>query len=69
MWVAWLVACTTIGFAARAKGEGLNRGVVTVAMLVMLAVYMIPHSMRGSELDYSKVDAGVAPEEAIGTGD
>jgi hypothetical protein len=35
----------------------------------MTGVYMIPHSMRGSELDYSAVDAGVHPSEAIGTSD
>ena len=40
-----------------------------VAALVMTAVYLVPHSMRGSELDFEAVDAGVAASEAIGTGE
>ena len=39
-----------------------------VASLVMSAAYVIPHSMGGSELDYSQVDAGIDPAEAIETG-
>ena len=38
-----------------------------VGALVMMVVYLIPHSMRGSELDYSQVDQGVAAEDAVGT--
>jgi hypothetical protein len=34
----------------------------------MLAVYLVPHSMRGSELDYSQLEEGVDPAEAIETG-
>jgi len=36
--------------------------------MVMMAMYLIPHSARGSELDYSQVDQGVAPEEAVTQG-
>ncbi|MEL7060701.1 MAG: hypothetical protein AAGN46_11810 [Acidobacteriota bacterium] len=78
MWIAWLIACSTIGLRER-RDEGLGtpsrrkanvgRAVVFVAALVMTGVYLIPHSMRGSELDYSKVDQGVPASEAIGTGD
>ena len=39
-----------------------------VAALVMTVVYLIPHSMRGSELDFAAVDAGVPAAEAVGTG-
>ncbi|MEM9596619.1 MAG: hypothetical protein AAGD06_20290 [Acidobacteriota bacterium] len=68
MWVAWLFACSTVGLRPKKK-ELPGRLVVTVAAAVMTVVYLIPHSMRGSELDYSKVDQGIAPSEAIGTGD
>lgn len=68
MWIVWLIACSTIGLRPKKK-ELVGRVVVGVAMLVMTAVYLIPHSMRGSELDYSKLEQGVAPKDAIGTGD
>ena len=68
MWVAWLIAAAAIGTKAKKK-ETVSRAVVLVAAVVMTIVYLIPHSMRGSELDYSKVDEGVHPSEAIGTGD
>lgn len=40
---------------------------VALAALVMTVVYLIPHSMRGSELNYEAVDAGVSASEAVGT--
>jgi hypothetical protein len=49
--------------------EGMSRIAVAIAAIVMTAVYLIPHSMQGSELDYDKLDKGVDPKEAIGTGD
>lgn len=67
MWIVWLIACTTIGLRPKKK-ELVGRMVVLVAMVVMTAVYLIPHSMRGSELDYGKLDQGVHPKDAIGTG-
>ena len=68
MWVSWLTAAAVIGTQPKKK-EGICRIVVLAAALVMSAVYAIPHSMRGSELDYTQVDQGVDPAEAIGTGD
>ncbi|MDA8018491.1 MAG: hypothetical protein MPN21_13700 [Thermoanaerobaculia bacterium] len=68
MWIAWVLACSTIGLKASGK-ETVGRAVVIAATLVMMVVYLIPHSMRGSELDYAKLDSGVAPSEAVGTGD
>jgi len=34
----------------------------------MIAVYLVPHSLRGSQLDYGKVQSGGAAEDAITTG-
>jgi len=67
MWLAWVIALAVIGFKPKKK-EGASRIVVLVAALVMTAVYMIPHSMGGSTLDYDKVDQGIDPTEAIKTG-
>jgi len=64
MWGAWALACAVL----RLRREGLARMAVTLAFLGMLVVYVIPHSARGSELDYSKLDQGVSASQAIGTG-
>lgn len=71
MWVVWLVACVWMGGKPRADGKksgGLGRVGVILASVVMVAVYLIPHSMQGSELDYDKLEQGVDPKQAIGTG-
>jgi hypothetical protein len=67
MWVVWVAAVFMLQWKEEAKR--LGRTVVLVGALVMMVVYLIPHSMRGSELDYSQVDQGVAPEDAVGTAD
>ena len=75
MWLAWFFALLAIGRGARhdaseggTSGEKRARLVVVVAAIVTVAVYLIPHSMAGSQLDYDAVDRGVTPEEAIGIG-
>jgi hypothetical protein len=66
MFLCWLVAVLAVG--VRGKVEPRGRWVVLAASLIMMIVYLIPHSMYGSELDYSKVDQGVPPEQAVGQG-
>ena len=68
MWGVWVLAVLALGRSGRAIG-GLARAAVLVAALVMTVVYLIPHSLRGSELDFEKVDAGVTASEAVGTAD
>ena len=68
MWLGWIIACVVIGVRPRKK-ELVGRLTVLAAATLMTVVYLIPHSMQGSELDYSKVDQGIDPAEAIGTGD
>jgi hypothetical protein len=75
MWLAWLFALIVIGRGTRqdaaeggSAGERKARLAVVVAAIVTVAVYLIPHSMAGSQLDYDAVDRGVAPEDAIGIG-
>lgn len=68
LWALWLVAALVVGFEEKKK-EGPSRVVVFVcAVVAMTVVYLIPHSMRGSELDYSKLEGVDNPKEAIGTG-
>lgn len=66
MWLSWIFACSVIGLKAKSK-EAIPRAAVLIGALVMSAVYLIPHSMRGSELDYSKLESGASVHEAIGT--
>jgi hypothetical protein len=75
MWLAWFFALLVIGWGARRGaaeggdgGEKRARLAVVIAAIVTVAVYLIPHSMAGSQLDYEAVDRGVAPEDAIGIG-
>jgi hypothetical protein len=69
MWLAWIVACGALARAAKTDALGLGRrAVVVAAAIVMSVVYLIPHSLRGSELDYELIDQGVAAEDAIGVG-
>lgn len=69
MWLVWIGACAVLGWK---RPEGAPRWrarlAVLAAAVVMTVVYLIPHSLRGSELDYSAVDSGVPAAEAVGTG-
>jgi len=67
MWLAWVIAFAIIGFKPKKK-ERLSRIVVIMAAIIMTMVYLIPHSMGGSTLDYDKIDQGINPTEAIKTG-
>ncbi len=49
--LAWLVAVLRIR-AAAARGQVAGRGWAVGAAIVTLAIFAIPHSMLGSELDY-----------------
>jgi len=64
MWLVWIMA-----IAVMRKGhEYMNRGAALLAALAMAVVYVIPHSARGSQLDYSKVQQGVDAKHAVTTG-
>ena len=68
MWVVWVLAVLVLGGKGK-KIAAVGRAAVLAAALVMTVVYLIPHSMRGSELNYEAVDAGVDASEAVGTSD
>jgi len=67
MWLAWAFACGVAGFKVSTR-ELLVRITVLAATVAMIVVYLIPHSMRGSQLDYSKLQAGADAKAAVGTG-
>ncbi len=67
MWLAWVVAALAAGPRVHPR-EGWSRVGVALATVAMIVVYVIPHSLRGSQLDYSKVKAGGSAHEAITTG-
>ena len=67
MWLAWVVAVAVL--ARRGEpGDRVARWTVVAACLVTIAVYLVPHSLRGSQLDYGKVEGGGAAKDAVTTG-
>ena len=64
MWLAWLLACAVL---LRAR-DVLGRWAMGFAALAMIIVYVIPHSARGSQLDYGKIQQGVDARQAVTTG-
>ncbi len=67
MWGAWVLAILAAGLRPRPR-EGWSRVAVVAASLAMVGVYLIPHSLRGSQLDYSQVKAGTSATDAVVTG-
>jgi hypothetical protein len=65
--IVWLIALAVL-VMRRNQVTRRVRWTVFIAAFVMLAVYMIPHSLYGSELDYSKLESGAGVTEAIGQG-
>lgn len=56
MWIVWVVAALALaGAETRLRRV---RAITCGAAIVMLAVFMIPHSVQGSELDYTTLQQG-----------
>ena len=66
MWLVWAAACLVL-FRFRSQ-QLVRRIAVIVAAVVMVVVYLIPHSLRGSQLDYSQLEQSVSPEGTIESG-
>lgn len=66
MWLVWGLAGAFLLWGPRRPRA--RRLVVGLATCAMAAVYLVPHSLRGSQLDYSKVKAGQDAKTAITTG-
>jgi len=67
MWLAWIFGAAAVLVYER-KRRWAARLAVLAATLVMISVYLVPHSLGGSELDYEALDRGVEPRDAIETG-
>jgi hypothetical protein len=67
MWLAWVVAVTVLS-RRRDPHDRVARATVAIAAAAMITVYVIPHSLRGSQLDYSRVEAGGSTKDAVTTG-
>ncbi|MGW8265091.1 MAG: hypothetical protein ACWGSQ_01920 [Longimicrobiales bacterium] len=67
MWIVW-VGVVLVLWKRPSPRDWLVRATMFVAAAVMLAVYVIPHSLRGSELDYDEmqVETGSVMPEASG---
>lgn len=66
LWGVWLMAHLFLRWGI--KRSRIRRVVVLIAALAMAIVYLVPHSLRGSQLDYGKLQSGTEPKAAIGTG-
>jgi len=63
MWIVWVGVAAVLVKRPSPK-DWLARGAILVAATVMMTMYLIPHSLRGSELDYTELDeVSVALEE------
>jgi hypothetical protein len=67
MWLAW-VAAVAVWRRRKDPSDRVARWTTVAAALVMIAVYLVPHSLRGSQLDYERAQAGGAATDAITTG-
>jgi hypothetical protein len=62
--LVWIAACWVLGWR-RGPVRPLARFLSAAAAVVTLAVFTIPHSLQGSELDYSKLDQGAGPRAGV----
>jgi hypothetical protein len=67
LWLAWIVAVLAVR-AAKDVTDRFARTTVVAAAIVMIVVYLVPHSLRGSQLDYQKLDAGESASGSVTTG-
>ncbi len=67
MWIVWAAVCGLFVWK-RMRSVLAERVSVILVAVVMVVVYLIPHSLRGSELDYDAIDDGAPASEAVSTG-
>jgi hypothetical protein len=59
MWLAWIASVAVLS-RRRSPADPVARSSVVLACLVTIAVYLVPHSLRGSQIDYGRVDGRIA---------
>jgi hypothetical protein len=62
MWIVW-VGVVLVLWKRPSPRDWMVRAAMFVAAAVMLAVYVIPHSLRGSQLDYSQLESAPGVED------
>ncbi|MDT8322525.1 MAG: hypothetical protein RRA94_00335 [Bacteroidota bacterium] len=62
--LAWLIAMAAIWKKDALRTHPARRWFVVAASVVMLLIFLIPHSMMGSEIDYKEMDRQKAAEKA-----
>jgi hypothetical protein len=67
LFVSWLFA-TAVALVLRRRRPFAARIALMAAVTVMVGVYLIPHSVRGSQLNYEKLEQGASETDAIETG-
>jgi len=67
MWLVWVVALAVLGLKPK-QDERMGRAAVVAAALVAMVVYLIPHSLRGSEFDYTQLEPAAPAAEVADTG-
>ena len=67
MWLAWVAAVVVLG-RRNDPADRVARWTTVAAALVMIAVYLVPHSLRGSQLDYGRGEASGSATDAVTTG-
>jgi len=63
--VAWLIALAAIWKKDVLREHPARRWFVVAASVVMLLIFLIPHSMMGSEIDYKEMDRMKARESSV----
>jgi hypothetical protein len=61
MWIVWVGVALVLAKRPSPK-DWVGRGAILLAAVVMMAVYLIPHSLRGSELDYGDMEVTTSDE-------
>lgn len=68
-WLGWVLTAVAVKSLTGVRASWA-RPLAIISTLVMLSIYLIPHSLRGSQLDYDRLQqqGGANPHSAIGTG-
>lgn len=66
-WLFWIVAVLALR-GARSAADRFARTTTVAATVVTLAVFVLPPSLGGGPLDYSRLDTGASPAEAVTPG-
>ena len=67
MWLAWVVAVVVLA-RRKSAADLIPRATAILAGVVMVAMYLVPHSLRGSQLDRGRPQTGCAATDSITAG-